>query len=121
MDAISGYNQIRVAKSSREKLAFSVPNFTKYTYSVMPFGTINGPVIFIFFIHDMESTWKGVAARRGIFIDDKNGMRLIVDDIYSWARSFEDFIEYLKCQLDVCLSQNISLSLKKCFFCPERM
>ena len=72
MEAILGYNQIRVAKSSREKLAFSGPNFTKYTYSVMPFGPINGPVIFIVFIHDMESTWKGVATTRGIVIDAKN-------------------------------------------------
>ena len=72
MDAISGYKQICVSKSSQETLEFSGPNFTKYTYSVMPFGLINGTVIFIFFIHDMESTWKGVAARRGIFIDDKN-------------------------------------------------
>ena len=87
----------------------------------MTFGPINGPMVFIVFIHDMESTWKGVATTRGIVIDAKTGMRLIVDEIYSWDHSFEDFIEYLKCQLDVCLSQNISLSLKKCLFCPERM
>ena len=63
----------------------------------MTFGPINGPMVFIVFIHDMESTWKGVATTRGIVIDAKTGMRLIVDEIYSWARSFEDFIEYLKC------------------------
>ena len=49
MDAIAGYNQVRVAKSSREKLAFAGPNCTKYTYNVMPFGPVNGPVIFIIF------------------------------------------------------------------------
>ena len=81
----------------------------------------NGPVIFIVFIHDMDSTWKGVAATQGIVIDSKTGMRLIVDDIYSWDCSFEEFIEYLKCQLDVCLPQNLSLSLKKCLFYPDRM
>ena len=54
MDAISGYNQIYVAKSSQEKLAFYGPNCTKYTYYVMPFGHINVPVIFIVFIHDMD-------------------------------------------------------------------
>jgi hypothetical protein len=57
MDAISGYNQIRVAESSRDKLAFAGPNCTKYTYFVMPFGPVNGPVIFIVFIHDMDATW----------------------------------------------------------------
>ena len=63
----------------------------------MKFGPINGPIIFIVFIHDMESTWKGVATTRGIVIDAKTSMRLIVDEIYSWDRSFEDFIEHLKC------------------------
>ena len=105
----------------QEKLAFSSPNCTKYTYYVMPFGTINGPVIFIVLVHDTDSTWKVVAATRGIVIDSKTGTRLIVDDIYIWDCSFEEFIEYLKCRLYVCLSQNLSLSLKKCLFCPKRM
>ena len=56
MDAISGYNQIKVAKSSRPKLAFAGPNNTKYTYNVMPFGPVNGLVIFVVFIHDMDAT-----------------------------------------------------------------
>ena len=97
MDIISGYNHIHVAKSSRGKLAFYVPNFTKYTYSVMKFGPINGPIIFIFFIHDMESTRKGVSATRGIVVDAQTSMRLIVEEIYSWARSIEDFIDPQVC------------------------
>ena len=121
MDAISGYNQIRVAKSSRVKLAFAGPNCTKYTYYVMPFGPVNGPVIFIIFIHDMDATWKDLARTKGIVFDVRTGTRIIVDDIFSWAPTFEDFIKYLECQLEVCLSQNLSLSLKKCLFCPVRM
>ena len=121
MDAVSGFNQIKVAKSSREKLAFAGPNCTKYTYYVMPFGPVNGPVIFIIFIHDMDATWKELATERGIVISDDLGTRIIVDDIFSWAPTFDDFIKYLTCQLDVCISQNLSLSLKKCLFCPDRM
>ena len=64
----------------------------------MPFGPINGLVISIVFIHDMDSTWKGVFATLGIFIDTKTGMRLIVDDIYISDCYFEDFIDYLKFQ-----------------------
>ena len=121
MDAISGYNQIRVAKSSQEKLAFAGPNCTKYTYFVMPFGPVNGPVIFIVFIHDMDATWKDLASSRGIIFDARTGTRIVVDDIFSWAPTFDAFIKYLTCQLKVCLSQNLSLSLKKYLFCPERM
>ena len=121
MDAISGFNQIKVAKGSRVKLAFAGPNCTKYTYLVMPFGPVNGPVIFIIFIHDMDATWKELARKRGIIICDKLGTRIIVDDIFSWAPTFDDFIKYLICQLEVFMSQNLSLSLKKCLFCPKRI
>ena len=121
MDAISGYNQIRVAKSSHEKLAFAGPDCTKYTYIVMPFGPVNSPVIFIDFIHDVDATWKECAMSKGLVFDARTGTRLIVDDIFSWAKTFAEFTKYLECQLQVCLSQNLSLSLKKCLFCPVRM
>ena len=121
MDAMTGFNQIRVATLSRVKLAFAGPNYTKYIYLVMPFGLVNGLVIFIIFIHDMDATWKDLAKSRGIIICDKLGTRIIVDDIFSWAPTFDEFISYLKCQLDVCLAQNLSLSLKKSLFCPERI
>ena len=58
MDAISGYIQIRVAKLSREKLAFAGPNNTKYTYNMVPLGPVNGLVIFVIFVCDMDVTWK---------------------------------------------------------------
>ena len=121
MDAISGYNQLRVTESSQEKLAFAGPDCTKYTYTVMPFGPINGPVIFIVFIHDMNSTWNELARRRGLSLNTGTNTRVIVDDIFSWAQTFDNFLLYLECQLQVCLSQNLSLSLKKCLFCPSRI
>ena len=61
LDAISGYNQICVAKSSQIKLAFTGPDYSKYTYTVVPFGPVNGPVIFIVFINDLNSTWQDLA------------------------------------------------------------
>ena len=82
MDAISGYIQIRVAKLSREKLAFAGSNNTKYTFNVMPVDPVNGPVIFVIFMHDMDVTWKELASSKGGFIGAKTGTRIIVDDIY---------------------------------------
>ena len=49
------------------------------------------------------------------------GTRIVVEDVFSWAPTFEIFIKYLEYQLEVCMSQNLSLSLNKCLFCPERM
>jgi len=83
IDAISGYNQIRVAKSSCHKLAFTGPNNTHYTYHVTPFEPVNGPVIIVIFIHDMDSAWKSLDRTRGILFDVNLGTRIIVDDIFS--------------------------------------
>ena len=121
MQSLATYNQICVSKSTRPKLAFAGPKNTKYTYNVMPFGPVNGPVIFVIFIHDMDVTWNDLARTKGIVFNCGTGIRFIVDDIFSWAPTFEIFIKYLECQLEVCMSQNLSLSLKKCLFCPERM
>ena len=76
---------------------------------------------FCMFIHDMDETWNDLARTRGIVFDLGTGTRIIVDDILSWASTFEIFIKYLECQLEVCMPQNLSLSLKTCLFCPERM
>ena len=81
----------------------------------MPFGPVNGPVIFILFIHNMDSTWKELAMESGIVFDAATGTIIIVDDIFSWVPAFHDFIKYFIYQLDVCLSQNLSLSLKSAF------
>ena len=121
LDAISGYNQIRVAKSSQIKLAFAGPDCSKYTYTVMPFGPVNGPVIFIVFIHDLDSTWQDLAHNRGVIFYVKTCTTIIVDDIFSWAPSFEVAMTYMAYQFQVYLSENLLLFLKKCLFFPARM
>ena len=85
MDAISGYNQIHVSKLTCSKLAFTGLKNTKYTYNynVMPFGPVNGPVIFVIFIHDMDVTWNDLARTKGIVFNRGTGTRIIVDDIFS--------------------------------------
>ena len=61
----------------------------------MLFVPINVPVILIFFIHDMDLIQKGVSATQSIVVDSKTGTRLIIDDIYIWDSSFEDFLSIL--------------------------
>ena len=83
-DAPSGYNQLAVVKCSREKLAFAGPDAIKWQYKVMPFGPVNGPAIFIAFMHDLDGTWKQLAESLGIPINANTNTRIIVDDIWSW-------------------------------------
>ena len=119
-DAPQGYHQISVAKESQEKLAFAGPDATKWCYNVMPFGPVNGPAVFIMFIHDLDCTWKALAKELGVSIDDDTNSNIIVDDILSWAKEVRMALLYMECQLRVCLSQNLSLSLKKTFIFPKR-
>ena len=56
----------------------------------MPFGPVNGPVIFIVFIHDMDGTWKSLLVKQGINMESGlTNTRMIVDDIFSWAHNFK--------------------------------
>ena len=56
-------------------------------------------------------TWKDLARSLGITIDEGTNTNIIVDDILSWAKSLLITLIYMECQLKVCQSQNLSLSL----------
>lgn len=119
MDAPQGYHQLRVGPESRLKLAFHGPDAIKWTYNVMPFGPVNGPAIFIKFIHNIDGTWKSVATSQNIFIDDSTNTRIIVNDVFTHAITFDVALRFLECQLRVAKSQNLSLNLRKCHWFPD--
>jgi hypothetical protein len=115
-----GYHQLAVAKASQEKLAFQGPNAIKWTYTVMPFRPTNGPAMFINFIHDVNSQWKALAQQSGLIIDEDSNTKVIVDDIFSWGKSLHQALLYMECQLRVCQSYQLSLSLKKSWIFSKR-
>ena len=119
-DAPMGYHQLAVALASQEKLAFQGVDAIKWTYTVMPFGPTNGPATFINFIHDVDSIWKELAKTLGITIDDDTNTRIIIDDIVSWADTFQRSLLYMRCQLIVCRAYRLSLNLGKSHFFPRR-
>ena len=120
-NAPSEYHQIAVALDLQSKLAFTSPDATKWTYSVMPFGPINGPSTFIAFIHDMDATWKDLTRSCGLTIDEDLNTNVILEDILSWAATLKKALLYMECQLRVAQSQNLSLSLRKSFIFPQRV
>ncbi len=95
-DAPLGYHQLAVALASQEKLAFQGVNAIKWTYTVMPFGPINGPATFINFIRDINSIWKD-AKQHGVTIDDDTNTKIIVNDIISWAKLVDSALAYTEC------------------------
>jgi hypothetical protein len=116
-----GYHQLRVALKSQIKLAFKGPDATKWTYNVMPFGPVNGPAIFVEFMHDVDSTWKSLAQSRGIVLDDSTNTRIIIDDVLTHCVSFAQALKFIECQLILARSQNLSLNLRKCHWFPSRL
>jgi hypothetical protein len=118
-DAPQGYHQNCIAKESQEKLAFAGPNATKWTYNIMPFGLVNDPLTFIAFIHDMDRTWEDLACSLVLTINKNMNTTIIVDAIVSWADQATAALLYMECQLCICLSQNLLLSLKKSHIFPK--
>ncbi len=98
-DAPMGYNWLAVALASQKKLAFQCLNAIKWTYTVMPFGPTNRLATFINFLHDVNSKWKVPAQQSGIIINNNSNTKIIVDDIFSWAKLLEESLMYMECQL----------------------
>ncbi len=112
-NAPMGYHQLAAAPASQEKLAFQGVDAIKWTYTVMPFGPTNWPAMFINFIHDIDSVWKELTQERGVPMDNNTNMKIIVDDIISWAKVLNFALIYMECQLKICQAYRLSLNLRK--------
>jgi hypothetical protein len=99
-DAPVGYHQL----VSQEKLAFQGPDAIKWTYRVMPFGPTNDPTLFINFIHDVDSQWKALAEKSGLVINNDTNTKIIINNVFSWAKTINDALLYINCQLCICQS-----------------
>ncbi len=93
-DAPMGYHQLAAALGSQEKLAFQCPDALTLTYTVMLFGPTNRPAAFINFIHDVDSRWKALAKSLGMVINDDTNIKIIVNNIFSWAATLGMTFEY---------------------------
>lgn len=120
LDAPQGFHQIAVNKSSQEKLAFAGPYTRKYTWRVMPFGPVNGPVTFVIFIYDCKADWDDLATTRGINVGHGTDSVIIIDDIHAVSDAWNSALRYFESQLDVCLHRRLSLNLGKCHLFKPR-
>ncbi len=86
----------------------------------MPFSPANRLATFIQTIHILDSTWKDLAKRSGVDVNDNTNTNAIVDSIFNWASSFDTALQYMECQLRVCKAYRLTLSLKKSHFFLKR-
>jgi hypothetical protein len=53
---------------------------------------------------DVNSQWKALAQKSDVVIDDDTNTKIIVDNIFNWAKLLEAVLLYIKYQLCVCQS-----------------
>lgn len=100
LDGFSGYNQVQIHPTDRDKTTFTYPRRT-VSYMVFPFGLCNAP-----------STFQGVVL--SIFLDfvhDK--MEICMDDFTPYKDTFKQSFLNLDKVLQRCIEMNLCLSNEK--------
>ena len=85
----------------------------------MPFGPVNGPVIFISMMFNINDKWQMLAIKNGVIIDDDTNTKIIVDDCFNWAISKDQAFLYMEAQFTVAAHRRLSFSLPKSLFFPN--
>ena len=106
LDGRTGYWQIKVHESSREKTAF-VTMDGLYEFRVMPFGLCNAPATFQ---RLMQKTLAGLSAFCSVYIDD----------VIVFSRSLEEHLDHLSQVFSRLRKVGLKLHPSKCQFAfPE--
>jgi hypothetical protein len=61
-----------------------------------------------------------MAQQKGLIIDDDTNTKIIINNIFSWAKSLSMALIYIECQHCVCQAYQRSLSLQKSHIFPKR-
>ena len=103
LDLLSGYWQVEMSPTDREKTAFATPEGL-YELKVMPFGLCNAPSTFQ---RLMDSVLKGL---------HWSNCLVYIDDVVVPGRKFKDHLQNLKLVFDRFREAGLKLHLKKCKF-----
>jgi len=104
MDMKSGYHQIEVEESHKERTAFTVGSLGFYEYNKMPFGLCNSPATYQRIMQDI--------------LGDLNMKICLIylDDLIIFSDTFEQHLERLDIILKTLQQANLKLAPEKCFF-----
>lgn len=103
IDLESGFHQIRIKESDKEKTAFSI-NGAKYEFNRMPFGLKNAPSIFQRAIDDVLRSHIGKLAH------------VYVDDVLVFSKTKEEHAEHLQMVMETLYAANMKISDEKSKF-----
>lgn len=101
LDLLSGYHQVALEESSKEKTAFATEKGL-YQYTVMPQGACGSPATFQ---NLMNVVLAGMPTRHAL---------AYLDDILVVGRTFEEHLQHLEEVLKRLKQHNLKLSVEKC-------
>ena len=107
LDLASGYWQIKVNPTSREKTAFVTPQGL-YEFLVMPFGLTNAPAVFQ---HLMQRVLAGLNPEAG-----PDFVAVYIDDILVFSRTMEEHLTHLLAVIMRVEEAGLKLKPTKCHF-----
>lgn len=103
VDLESGYHQILIKESDREKTAFSI-NHNKFHFKRMPFGLKNAPSIFQRCVNDILHEFIGKFAY------------VYIDDVLIFSNTVEEHIEHVSLIFQALNNANMKISNEKSHF-----
>ena len=106
LDLASGYWQVELEESAREKTAFSTP-VGLFEFNVMPFGLTNAAATFQ---RLMECVLAGLSMEQCL---------VHIDDVIVFSQSFADHLHHLENVFTRLVAAGLTLKLSKCHFCKE--
>lgn len=129
VDAKSGYHQIAVRAKDQEKLAFYLPDDTKETFTVMPFGPKNAPACYTVLMYFMRLEWEALFAEKfpelsGHTVEVhlvQHGDKQIVDDILLYSNCAVVLLCLFDCICAIFVKYRLSFNPKKCEFFLDRI
>ena len=108
LDLTSGYWQVAMAESDKEKTAFSTPQ-GHFEFNVMPFGLTNAPAMFQ---RLMECVLAGLSGEECL---------IYLDDVIVFSVSFKEHLERLARVFGALQKAQLKLKLSKCHFAQREV
>lgn len=109
VDMRSGYHQVEIKDSHKERTAFTVGSLGFFEFNRLPFGLSNSPATYQRIMEEM--------------LGDLN-MKICViylDDLIVFANTFEEHMERLEIIFNRLRECNLKLASKKCVFVQEKV
>ena len=107
LDLASGYWQIRMSPTSREKTAFVTPQGL-YEFCVMPFGLTNAPAVFQRLMQQLVTGLNPAAGPDFVVV--------YIDDILVFSPTLEQHLHHLRAVIMRISEAGLKLKLSKCHF-----